>query len=73
MKVPTMMEKLLGILLNFQTNSYAYSTDNIKTFLRIGLHKILILQQSLIDLPQFPGAISSPFLLQATIEYCLRL
>ena len=88
MKGPSMTENLANILLIFRTNKYAFSTDISKAFLRIGLQEVDrdFTRFLWVDNPQDPnsklvtfrfaavlfGAVSSPFLLQATLDHHLR-
>ena len=88
MKGPAITEKLGDILIAFRTNRYAFSADISKAFLRIGLQeadrdftRFLWLEE-----PHNPnsstvtyrfasvlfGATSSPFLLQATLDFHLQ-
>ena len=87
MKGPSLTEKLADILLTFRTNKYAFAADISKAFLRIGLQeadrdftRFLWLEdpydsQSKLITYRFSsvlfGATSSPFLLQATLDYHL--
>ena len=88
MKGPALTEKLGDILVTFRTNDYAFTADISKAFLRIGLQEIdrdftrfLWLEdpynpRSRIITYRFAsvlfGATSSPFLLQATLDFHLR-
>ena len=85
---PSMTQKLSDILLQFRINSFAFSADISKAFLRIGLQeqdrdftRFLWLEnprdpQSKLVTYRFAsvlfGATSSPFLLQATLDYHLN-
>ena len=88
MKGPALTEKLGDILTTFRTNKFAFSADISKAFLRIGLQEMdsdftrfLWLKDPLdpkskIITYRFSsvlfGATSSPFLLQATLDFHLR-
>ena len=83
MKGPSMTENLANILLIFRTNKYAFSADISKAFLRIGLQEVDrdFTRFLWVDNPQDPNsklvtfrfdAVSSPFLLQATLDHHLR-
>ena len=88
MKGPSLTEKLSDLLLLFRTNPFAFSADISKAFLRIGLQRedrdftrFLWLEnphnpQSELITYRFSsvlfGATSSPFLLQATLDYHLN-
>ncbi|KAK3894099.1 hypothetical protein Pcinc_002118 [Petrolisthes cinctipes] len=85
---PTMTKKLYDVLLKFRINKYAYTADISKAFLRVGLQeedrdytRFVWLsdpndETSPIKTYRFKsvlfGATSSPFLLQATIDYHLK-
>ena len=88
MKGPALTEKLGNVLTTFRTNKLAFSADISKAFLRIGLQEVdrdftrfLWLKDPLdpkskIITYRFSsvlfGATSSPFLLQATLDFHLR-
>ena len=88
MKGPALTEKLGDILITFRTNKYAFSADISKAFLRIGLQeadrdftRFLWLEDpfdpnSNIITYRFCsmlfGVTSSPFLLQATLDFHLQ-
>ena len=88
MKGPSMTEKLCNMLLKFRLNKFAYVADIEKAFLNIGLQpqdrdKVRFLwfenpsdPNSQVITYRFSsvlfGATSSPFLLQATLDFHLR-
>ena len=88
MKGPALTEKLGDILVTFRTNKYAFSADISKAFLRIGLQEVDrdFTRFLWMEDPHNPnsnivtyrfasvlfGATSSPFLLQATLDFHLR-
>lgn len=85
---PSLTKKLYDVLLNFRTNKHAFTADISKAFLRIGLKEedrdyTRFLwpsnpkdPNSALKTYRFKsvlfGATSSPFLLQATIDYHLK-
>ena len=88
MKGPSMTKKLCSMLLKFRLNKFAYVSDIEKTFLNKGLQsqdsdKVWFLwfqnpndPNSQVITYRFSavlsGATSSPFLLQATLDFHLR-